>query len=103
MEKFGKSQPVKRVEDVRFLTGHGRYVDDIAPEGALHGYFLRAPVSHGVITGLDVSEAAAADGVHLILTVDDLEAAGMDISLPGAVLKNRDGSRAADPLRPVLA
>ena len=103
MEKFGKSQPVKRVEDVRFLTGHGRYVDDIAPEGALHGYFLRAPVSHGVITGLDVSEAAEADGVHLILTVDDLEAAGMDISLPGAVLKNRDGSRAADPLRPVLA
>ena len=30
MEKFGKSQPVKRVEDVRFLTGQGRYVDDIA-------------------------------------------------------------------------
>ncbi len=28
MEKFGKSQPVKRVEDHRFLTGDGRYVDD---------------------------------------------------------------------------
>ncbi len=43
MQKFGKSQPVKRVEDVRFLTGAGRYVDDIAPEGALHGFFLRSP------------------------------------------------------------
>ena len=40
MEKFGKSQPVKRVEDVRFLTGEGRYVDDIAPTDALHAYFF---------------------------------------------------------------
>jgi len=39
MEKFGKSQSVTRVEDVRFLTGAGRYVDDIAPKGALHGFF----------------------------------------------------------------
>ena len=34
MEKFGKGQSVTRVEDVRFLTGQGRYVDDIAPAGA---------------------------------------------------------------------
>ena len=27
MEKFGKSQPVKRVEDLRFLKGEGSYVD----------------------------------------------------------------------------
>ena len=32
MDKFGKSQSVKRVEDVRFLTGQGRYIDDIVPE-----------------------------------------------------------------------
>ncbi len=103
MDKFGKSQPVKRVEDVRFLTGEGRYVDDIVPDGALHAYFFRAPVAHGVITGLDVSEAAGADGVHAVLTVGDLESAGMDISLVGVVLKNRDGSDAAKPLRPILA
>ncbi len=42
MEKFGKSQSVKRVEDMRFLTGHGRYVDDIAPESALHAYVFRS-------------------------------------------------------------
>ena len=40
MEKFGKSQPVKRVEDVRFLTGDGSYVDDIAPKDALHAFWL---------------------------------------------------------------
>ena len=68
MDKFGKSQPVKRTEDMRFLMGEGRYVDDIAPEGALHAYFLRSSVGHGVISELDVSDAAQSEGVHLILT-----------------------------------
>ena len=72
MEKFGKSQPVKRVEDVRFLTGEGRYVDDIAPTDALHAYFFRSPVAHGVITTLGVTDAAEAEGVHAVLTIEDL-------------------------------
>ena len=103
MEKFGKSQPVTRFEDIRLLTGHGRYVDDIAPEGALYAYVFRSPVAHATITGLDVDAARESDGVRLVLTVEDLEAAGMDISMSGVVIKNRDGSRAADPLRPMLA
>ncbi|MBO9432073.1 xanthine dehydrogenase family protein molybdopterin-binding subunit [Sulfitobacter sp. R18_1] len=103
MEKFGKSQPVKRVEDHRFLTGAGRYVDDIAPAEALYGVFFRAPVAHGVITELDVADARAADGVHLVLTCADLEAAGMNIALPHTVVDNRDGSKGTAPLRPMLA
>ncbi|MCZ4256932.1 xanthine dehydrogenase family protein molybdopterin-binding subunit [Sulfitobacter sp. G21635-S1] len=103
MDKFGKSQPVKRTEDMRFLMGEGRYVDDIAPEGALHAYFLRSSVGHGVISELDVSDAAQSEGVHLILTCADLEAAGMDISMSGAVVENRDGTKGAAPLRPMLA
>ena len=94
MDKFGKSQPVRRTEDMRFLTGEGRYVDDIAPQGALSAYFLRSFVGHGVIGELDVSGAAAADGVQLVLTCADLEAAGMDISMPGALVDNRDGQSA---------
>ncbi len=103
MDKFGKSQPVKRTEDMRFLMGEGRYVDDISPEGALHAYFLRSSVGHGVISELDVSDAAQSEGVHLILTCGDLEAAGMDISMSGAVVENRDGTKGAAPLRPMLA
>jgi len=103
MEKFGKSQPVKRVEDVRFLTGAGRYVDDIAPQDALHAYFLRSPVAHGKIAELDVEDAREADGVHLVVTCADLEAAGIDIAMGGTVVKNRDGSNGAAPLRPMLA
>ncbi|OAN72346.1 xanthine dehydrogenase [Sulfitobacter sp. EhC04] len=103
MDKFGKSQPVKRTEDMRFLMGEGRYVDDIAPEGALHAYFLRSSVGHGVISELDVSDAAQSEGVHLVLTCADLEAAGMDISMSGALVENRDGTKGAAPQRPMLA
>jgi aerobic carbon-monoxide dehydrogenase large subunit len=103
MEKFGKSQSVKRTEDIRFLTGEGRYVDDIPPAGALHAYVFRSPVAHGTITVLDVTEAAAAEGVHLVVTCDDLEKAGVKIGLSGATVENRDGTKGARPQRPMLA
>ena len=103
MDKFGKSQPVKRVEDIRFVTGAGRYVDDIAPEGALHAVFVRADVAHAEIRGIDRADAAAMDGVHLILTAEDLEADGVKLGMAATLVKNIDGSRAADPMRPVLA
>ncbi|MEH6739762.1 MAG: xanthine dehydrogenase family protein molybdopterin-binding subunit [Sulfitobacter sp.] len=103
MEKFGKSQPIRRVEDVRFLTGNGRYVDDITPDGALHAFVFRSPNAHGVITELDISEAAEAEGVRLAFTCADLEAAGVDIAIPSATVKNRDGTDGAAPLRPMLA
>jgi carbon-monoxide dehydrogenase large subunit len=103
MEKFGKSQPVKRVEDVRFLSGTGRYVDDITPEGALHAFVFRSSVAHAVITELDVDDARDAEGVHLVLTLKDLEAAGMNVGMRAAVVGNRDGSKGAAPERPMLA
>ncbi|WP_333715185.1 xanthine dehydrogenase family protein molybdopterin-binding subunit, partial [Yoonia sp.] len=103
MEKFGKSQSVTRVEDLRFLTGGGRYVDDIVPAGALYCYFLRSTVAHGEITDLDLSDAREMPGVHLIATVDDLIAAGMRIGLGATVVTNRDGTKGAAPERPILA
>ena len=103
MDKFGKSQPVKRVEDVRFLTGHGRYVDDVAPDGALRAFVFRSPVAHAEITTLDVEAAREAEGVHLVVTSEDLLAAGIDTGMSGALAPNRDGSKGAAPKRPVLA
>ena len=103
MEKFGKSQSVTRVEDQRFLTGAGRYVDDIAPDGALVAYVLRSPVAHARITALDVSAAREADGVAAVYTLQDLEAAGLDVAMSFTTVKNRDGSDGAGPERPILA
>ncbi|AHD00440.1 xanthine dehydrogenase family protein molybdopterin-binding subunit [Leisingera methylohalidivorans] len=103
MGKFGNSQPVKRVEDLRFLTGQGQYIEDAAPAGALRAWVLRSPVAHGVITALNVEDARACEGVHAVITLADLEAAGIDISLDGTTVKNRDGSGGAAPERPMLA
>lgn len=103
MEKFGKSQPVKRFEDTRFLTGRGHYVDDIAPLDALHAFVFRSPVAHAHITEIDVSDARGAEGVHAVYTVADLEAAGIDIDLKGVVVRNKDGSDGASTVRPLLA
>ena len=81
MEKFGKAQSFTRLEDVRFLKGEGRYIDDVAPENAYFGYFLRSQVAHGTIAELGLDDARDLDGVHLILTADDLEAAGVSENL----------------------
>lgn len=101
--KFGSAQPLRRREDIRFLTGTGRYVDDIAPESALHAVFLRSTVAHGLITGLDLDAARSVPGVHLVLGADDLAATGIILGMKGARVNNRDGSRGALTERPVLA
>lgn len=102
MEKFGISQPVRRVEDERFLTGKGRYTDDIAPEGAAVAWFLRSPVAHARITRLDVEQARAAEGVLGVFTAADFGDT-LKNNIPALPVTNRDGSKGAQPVRPVLA
>lgn len=101
MQKFGRAQG--RVEDRRFLTGQGRYVDDIAPKDALHALFLRSNVAHAEILSLDLTDARAAPGVHLVLCAEDLLAAGVKLGMKGHRTVNHDGTRGAGPERPVLA
>lgn len=103
MEKFGKSQPVKRVEDIRLVTGHGRYVDDIAPADSLVGYFFRSPVAHARVTGLDVSDAEAAPGVLAVLTAERMKADGIDIAMEFTAAPTIDGGKGKTPRRPALA
>ncbi|WP_370283614.1 xanthine dehydrogenase family protein molybdopterin-binding subunit [Pseudooceanicola sp.] len=103
MEKFGKSQPVKRFEDPRLVSGLGGYIDDVAPAGALHAVVVRSPVAHGTITSVDLSAARAAEGVHLAITSEDLHKGGVTGHLSATRMKNRDGSEAAGPEHPILA
>ncbi|WP_227284184.1 xanthine dehydrogenase family protein molybdopterin-binding subunit [Boseongicola sp. H5] len=103
MTKFGTSQPVTRLEDTRLLTGHGRYIDDVAPKDALFGHVLRSPVAHGEITALDLTGAREAAGVHLVLSAADLAEAGLPNAMKFSTVKNRDGSDGAAPARPILA
>ena len=103
MDKFGKSQPVKRFEDRRFLTGGGGYVDDIAPEGALTAVFVRSDIAHGTITSVDLDDARAMPGVKLAMAAEDLAAMGVTYDMTGELVDNRDGTKGADVKRPLLA
>jgi carbon-monoxide dehydrogenase large subunit len=71
MMKFGIGQPVRRVEDTRFLTGRGRYVDDINLPQQAYGALVMSPHAHARITRVDTSRAAAAPGVMCVLTGAD--------------------------------
>src|SRR5215469_3884971 len=64
---------VRRREDPRLVTGAGRYVDDLAPEGTLHAVFARSPLAHARLRRIDMSAAAAVPGVVAALTAADLD------------------------------
>ena len=65
-------QRVLRREDPRFLTGTGRYVDNLPLEGAAWATFVRSPFAHARITGIDVAEARSHPGVTAVYTADDI-------------------------------
>ncbi|MFN6953609.1 MAG: xanthine dehydrogenase family protein molybdopterin-binding subunit [Acetobacteraceae bacterium] len=92
-----------RIEDARLLTGGGRFVDDIAPEGALFGVFLRSPHAHARIARLDVTAARAMPGVHAVLTAEDIRRFGAGSVSRPAPLRGRGGTVLAVPPRPALA
>ena len=98
--KFGMGASVLRVEDQTFITGRGRYTDDIAPEGLLHGFVLRSPVAKGRLTIVSTDAARQAPGVHLVLTGADLAHLG-DLR-SSAMQKQPDGTRAPTRDIPIL-
>ncbi|MFQ5985304.1 MAG: xanthine dehydrogenase family protein molybdopterin-binding subunit [Alphaproteobacteria bacterium] len=103
MRRFGKGQPVRRKEDQRFLTGRGRYTDDINLNHQAYAYVLRSPHAHARLAAIDAAEALAAPGVVAVFTGADVAADGLG-TLPCAIsLANRDGSPMVKPPRPVLA
>ncbi len=65
-------KPVRRVEDPRFLTGRGNYVEDVRLDNALHLAFVRSPYPAARVTRIDVSAARSAAGVVQVVTADDV-------------------------------
>ena len=63
---------VARLEDPALLTGRGRFVADINLPGTLHACFVRSPHPHAKIRSIDTRAARAMQGVHAVLTADDL-------------------------------
>ncbi len=65
-------QSVKRLEDPRLVTGHGRYVDDVVLPAMLHVAFGRSDLARATITHLDTAAAAALEGVRAVFTGAEL-------------------------------
>ncbi len=101
MKKFGLGQAITRVEDQRLLSGGGRYVGDILPEGCLHALVLRSSHAHArfVLSGVDA--ARALPGVRSILPAADVGDLGPVPCL--APLANSDGTQGHLAPIPVLA
>ena len=103
MGRFGVGQGLRRVEDLRFLTGEGRYSDDIQLEGQGYGVLLRSPFAHAEIRSIDLEAAKAAPGVLGIFTGDDLAADGIG-DIPCLVpMPGKNGGKTVMPPRPALA
>eukprot|EP00043_Microstomoeca_roanoka_P002424 m.38321 g.38321 ORF g.38321 m.38321 type:complete len:792 (+) comp11478_c0_seq1:582-2957(+) len=97
----GIGASTKRREDVRFLTGNGRYTDDINLRGQAHAYFLRSQVAHGKINGIDTAAAEAMDGVIRVFTAKDFEGVG---GMPcGWQITDKHGQPMQEPKHPILA
>jgi carbon-monoxide dehydrogenase large subunit len=102
MRQFGIGQPVRRVEDRRFLTGGGRYLDDIVRPFQAHAAVLRSPHAHARIGAIDIAAALAAPGVVAVFTGADLARDNLGTIPCVSALTNRDGSPMALPPRPAL-
>ena len=92
-----------RVEDIRFVSGHGRFTADIVPDNALHAVFLRSNVAAGVITSLDCSAAKTAPGVVSVLTALDAAADGVANMVWTGGPVREDGGVTVDSPRPLLS
>ncbi|WP_299193079.1 xanthine dehydrogenase family protein molybdopterin-binding subunit [uncultured Litoreibacter sp.] len=91
----------KRREDLRFLTGKGKYTDDINLQGQAYAYFIRSDVAHGTINSIDTAAAEKMPGVEQIFTAKDFEGVG---GVPcGWQVTDRHGEPMQEPKHPVLA
>src|SRR5262245_38403229 len=98
------TQSVRRLEDRRFITGTGTFIEDVNLSGQAYAAFLRSSRAHARIAGIDASKARAAPGVLLVVTGREWAAAGHGpIATKMPVRTKHDGSPFNEPKRHWLA
>jgi carbon-monoxide dehydrogenase large subunit len=83
---------VVRKEDKRFITGKGRYVDDIKLIGLTHAHFVRSPHAHAKVRSIDASAAEAMPGVIAVLTGQQIVDDKVGNLICGWAITSKDGS-----------
>jgi carbon-monoxide dehydrogenase large subunit len=107
----GIGASLRRLEDVRLLTGKGRYSDDFVLPNQARAFVLRSPHSHARIKSIDIEAARTLPGVLLVLTGADVKAEGLKpiphipqaMSPPDIRLDNLDGTDHLVEQPPILA
>lgn len=92
MSTEGIGARVLRKEDKRFITGAGRYTDDIVEKNQAYAAFVRSPYAHAKIKSIDTSAVEAMDGVIAVLKGDQLVADGIGNIICGWMIHSKDGS-----------
>jgi aerobic carbon-monoxide dehydrogenase large subunit len=93
----------RRREDVRFLTGTGCYLDDMALDNLAHAVLLRSPHAHALVRQIDVAAARAMPGVLAILTAADARLDGLQPMRPTVEANAQTGEPFAFAPQPLLA
>ena len=96
-------QPIKRVEDKKFITGKGRYTDDIVLPRMSFAVVVRSPHAHAEIKGIDASAATAAEGVIAVLDGEQMAADGVGGLPAGWQVDFKNGDTMLEPPHPPLA
>ena len=102
-EQSGIGARVERREDKRFLTGNGRYTDDITLPRQVHASFVRSPHAHAKITGIDAAAALKMEGVVAVFSGKDMEADGLGGLICGWMVHSKDGEPMKVGAHPSLA
>ena len=93
----------KRREDLRFLTGQGRYLDDLAFDGLTHAVVLRSPHAHALIRRIDPGVARTMPGVLAVLTAAEAREDGLQPLFPYVDANTVTGEKFAFVPQPLLA
>ena len=99
----GIGASVRRREDVRFITGSGRYTDDISRPDQVYAAFCRSPYPRARIKSIDSAEALAVPGTLAVLTGADMVADGLGDLPCGWMVKSADGSEMRTAPHPPMA
>ncbi len=103
MTATGIGASVKRKEDKRFITGKGRYTDDINLKNQSYAYFVRSPHAHATIKSINTKKAAAMPGVLGVFTSNDVAEDKIGGLICGWTIHSKDGSPMKAGPHPILA
>jgi aerobic carbon-monoxide dehydrogenase large subunit len=103
MTATGIGASVKRKEDKRFITGQGRYTDDINLKDQTYAYFVRSPHAHATIKSINTKKAAGMPGVVGVFTSSDVAEDKIGGLICGWMIHSKDGSPMKAGPHPILA